>query len=314
VAEIFVDANIILGFWSLSDGRVPSQLLLPLVGLRSHLLVTAQVVDEVNRNKLGMFLRNSGQFSISLPPEFPDHFIGSREVNELNETVKSLKKTEKKAREEWECVRGKIAKQISSNDDLTSSMLRPLFDAAVRPDEKQLQAARDRRERGNPPGKRTDPLGDQISWQQFLDAAKGKQRVWIISRDGDFTETVNKQALLDPFLQAELTERGVKNIEIYDNLTSAIKSLKSAGLLDPKELGDLDEKKLNELEMEEARSYVPQPPYFLWPNTPWTCPSCHQMNAADSVAAHPSQYGGWSYWAKCRHCGHQFDTGEPYED
>jgi hypothetical protein len=58
----------------------------------------------------------------------------------------------------------------------------------------------------------------------------------------------------------------------------------------------------------------PQPPYLLWPDRPWTCPNCHHVNAATGLSAHPSQYGGWSYWASCSHCGFRFDTGEPYDD
>jgi hypothetical protein len=202
VPAIFADANIILGFWSLTEGRVPSDLLLPLVGFREHVLITQQVADEVKRRKLGVFLRNSGAFSVSPPPEFPDHLVRNREVSELNNTIKSLKKGARSAREEWENIRARIAKEISNNSDLTTEMLGPLISSAVRPTEEQLKAARERRERGNPPGKRTHPLGDQISWQQFLDAAKGEPSVWIITRDSDFTENVDKQLLLNPFLQA----------------------------------------------------------------------------------------------------------------
>lgn len=50
--SIFIDANILLGFWCLREGRLPSELLLPLVELGDHLLITSQVADEVERNTL----------------------------------------------------------------------------------------------------------------------------------------------------------------------------------------------------------------------------------------------------------------------
>jgi hypothetical protein len=189
--------------------------------------------------------------------------------------------------------------------------LSPLLGAAARATEEQLEAARERRERGNPPGKRTDPLGDQISWQQFLDAVKGEPSVWIVTRDRDFTEKVDKQILLNPFLRSELDERGVKTINVYDNLASAMKAWKLAGLSAVK---NLDNKKLTQLEKEEADAHYPQPPYLLWPDTPWTCPKCHNVNAATGLSAHPSQYGGWSYWASCSRCGFRLTLGNPTTD
>lgn len=313
VPTIFVDANMILGFWSLTAGRVPSELLLPLVSLRSHVLITQQLVDEVSRNKLGVFLRNSGSFSIAPPPQFPDHFVRTKELNQLNSTLKTLRTGGEDAKKQWDKIRADVAKEISSNRDLTTKMLGQLFSSPVRATDEQIKAARDRRERGNPPGKRTDPLGDQISWQQFLDALGGTSSVWIITRDRDFAEEVNNQLLLNPFLQAELTERDVKNISVYDNLATAIKDLNLAGLIRAADMAELDEKKINELEKKEADAHVPQPPYLLWPDAPWRCPKCHNINVETGLTAHPSQYGGWSYWATCRYCGFRFDTGEPYD-
>ncbi|MER9107381.1 hypothetical protein NKH95_26010 [Mesorhizobium sp. M0848] len=309
---IFVDANILLGFWSLQDGRVPSELLLPLVELGGNVLITQQVADEVNRNKLGVFLRSSAGFSASLPSEIPTHMVVSREMASWNDRLKADRAELDKARKTWnDSVRPDLANAISNNSDLTSQHLAPLLRSAVMPSEGQLSAARDRRERGNPPGKRSDPLGDQISWQQFLDAVEGVRRVWIITRDGDFAEVVNKSRLLNPLLRSELAERGVEKVEVHDNLANALRSIKEAGVHVPHEL---DEAKLGELQKQEAEAHYPQPPYLTWPDRPWRCPQCHTVNEGGVLSAHPSQYGGWSYWAHCRRCGYKWDTGEAYDD
>lgn len=310
--SIFIDANIILGFWSLTEGRISSELLKPLVELRQHVLVTQQVIDEVSRNKLSVFLKGSNvTFSVSFPAEFQNHLSKGTEIEELNATMRSLKTDVDDAKKRWNTIRVKIAKDICNNNDYTTEMLRPLINSVVRHTEDQLKAARERRERGNPPGKKNDRLGDQISWQQFLDAAKREESVWIITRDSDFTVNVDRQLLLNPFLRAELIERGVININVYDNLASAIKELKAAKLIEAK---DLDENKLTKLEQQEADAHIPLPPYLLWPDVPWRCPRCNRVNEATGLSAHPSQYGGWSYWARCTHCGYSFDTGEPYDD
>jgi hypothetical protein len=183
--------------------------------------------------------------------------------------------------------------------------------SAVHPTTQQLEAGRGRRERGNPPGKRADPLGDQLSWEQFLDAVRGEKTVWIITRDTDYTEVVNKQKLLNPFLQRELADRGVQSIEVFDNLATAIRSLRLAGLSGAKFLGD---EKLTQLEKEEADAHYPRPPYLVWPDGAWKCPNCHRTNVTTDLVAHPSGYGGWSYWATCAHCGYKIDTGEAYDD
>ena len=56
MASIFIDANIYLGFWSLQENRIPSDLLLLLVELKDHVLVTEQISNEIIRNKLNVFL------------------------------------------------------------------------------------------------------------------------------------------------------------------------------------------------------------------------------------------------------------------
>lgn len=308
--SIFVDANILLGFWSLSEGRVPSELLSPLVDLKENLLITQQVADEVLRNKLRVFLKTSS-VAPAFSPQFPDHFTRDRNVVLLNSELKSLTDTAKKARSEWELIRDKIAAEISSNTDQASEMLNNLLRSAAAPSQKQLDAARERRERGNPPGKRADPLGDQISWEQFLAAVEGEPSVWIITKDSDFADRLDRRLLLNPFLRRELVERGIKKIEAYDNLSSAIRALKEAGLPVAK---SISAEKLAQLESDEGEAQHVHPSYRPWPDEAWECPRCRKISLNSFLTAHPSRHGGWSYWTTCSHCGFRYDTGEPYDD
>lgn len=68
-------------------------------------------------------------------------------------------------------------KQISCSEDEVSKALIPIFDKAVAHSPKELQKARNRKEIGNPPGKKGDPLGDQLTWEQILTHFKGKKRL-----------------------------------------------------------------------------------------------------------------------------------------
>jgi hypothetical protein len=63
-----------------------------------------------------------------------------------------------------------------------------MFTKAIAPTDDHLGLARKGKELGNPPGKKSDPLGDQITWEQFINACSKRKvaTVWIITRDGDF--------------------------------------------------------------------------------------------------------------------------------
>ncbi|MBY2986673.1 PIN domain-containing protein [Rhizobium leguminosarum] len=308
---IFIDANILLGFWCLREGRLPSELLLPLVELGDHVLITKQVADEVERNKLTVFLKNVGEMSSKMPPLIPDHLARHRNYHELNNELKRLEETAASARTQWNKAISELAGAISDGSDLASEMLAPLFKQAVPATEKQLAAARLRKELGNPPGKRADPLGDQLSWEQFLDAASKEKEVWILTKDGDLAHVVDGVRSLNPFLRNELVARGVETIHVFDNLSAAMKSLKDAGVGAKK----LDDGKLVELEKIETRdAYTTVHQAFFPTEGDWICMMCSRWNKDRGLTAHPSNFGGWSYWITCRHCGTRYDTGEPYDD
>ena len=309
MCSIFVDANILLGFWKLEDGRVPAGLLLPLVELHDHVLITQQIAEEVQRNKLSVFLSSCSDFPKKIPAQIPENMIKKKCTHEVNGLLGALQQSIKNTQKEWDSVVAEIAKEIAFEADLTSTMLAPLTSKAQSPNQDQLDRARDRRERGNPPGKRSDPLGDQISWEQFLDAAEGKESVFIITRDRDFTAKVGNGLVLNPLLRADLGKKGVKEINVYDNLATAVKAIKLSKLVDLK----IEDKALEKLEVEEEAHY-PKPPYLTWHDGAWKCPKCNNVNSNTGLSAHPSQYGGWSYWAMCTNCGYRFDTGEPYDE
>ena len=309
MCSIFIDTNILLGFWSLKDGRVPSDLIAPLLELKDHILITEQIAQEIQRNKLSVFLKNCAAFSMKLPAQYPDHMENKKEVEALNNSFKKLNSEIKKNKKKWDLVKSIIANEIVLGEDSTSKMLEPLLSKMQCPNDNQMSRARDRRERGNPPGKRTDPLGDQISWEQFLDAITDKESIFIITRDSDFTESIDKNLVLNPLLHSDLQKRGAKNIYVYDNLSTALKAIKASNLIKL----DIEDQALEKLEIEEE-AHNPTPPYITWHDGAWKCPNCNNINANAGLSAHPSQYGGWSYWASCTKCGFRFDTGEAYDD
>jgi hypothetical protein len=307
MAKIFIDANIFLGLWSSSNGRISSELLSSLIDLKSHIIITKQILDEINRNKLSVFLANAPAPLVNFPVEIPTHHSDGEDLSAINASLKSIKEDFNAVVAELKRINEKPSVEISENRDHTSKMLKPIFSSAITPTHQQLEAARSRREHGNPPGKRTDPLGDQLSWQQFLDAALGETSVWIVTRDKDYFQIINKRLFLNPFLYNELNERGIKDIFVFDNLAGAIKSIKEHGITSSITLSD---DKLSQLEREENDAHRENDFFRTWLSGNWKCPNCEAMNVATTLAIHPSRHGGWSYWTKCSYCDFVVDTTE----
>jgi hypothetical protein len=94
--------------------------------------------------------------------------------------------------------------KISRSEDDVSQRLKTLFDKAIPPSADEMQRARDRKERGNPPGKQKDTLGDQITWEQLLNRCKGMNRLWIITDDRDYCIRHGKLVLLNSLLHRDL--------------------------------------------------------------------------------------------------------------
>ena len=58
----------------------------------------------------------------------------------------------------------------------------------------------------------------------LLDALKKDDRLWIVSADADYLETLNKVGFLNPYLVAEVRERigNIDNMFCFENLSDAV--------------------------------------------------------------------------------------------
>jgi hypothetical protein len=97
-----------------------------------------------------------------------------------------------------------IMEKIGRSNDEVSEVLKLLFAKAVPHQEEELQRAKQRKERGQPPGKNADPIGDQLTWEQILSRFAGKTKLWIITRDGDYGTIYEGRGFLNQLLYEEL--------------------------------------------------------------------------------------------------------------
>jgi hypothetical protein len=212
---LFIDANQYLKLYGMVAGK---QLLGWLEEQQAHIFVSAQIVDEVVRNKLGYaqrFLLDKLELDVTVP----DHLLGisGERINELRQNIK-------KSADELTTLADDVLFKISRSEDDVSQRLRGLFDKANPPLPDQMERARDRKERGNPPGKQDDPLGDQITWEQLLTYSKGMKQLWIITDDRDYGIKHGKKMLLNSLLRGDLMNACGVELEIhyYNNWSEGI--------------------------------------------------------------------------------------------
>jgi hypothetical protein len=110
---------------------------------------------------------DAGQIKDATNIDVPDHLLGISDQEVAQHRNIFNKAREAKGQiEEWVA---KALLRISRSEDDVSTRLDVVFGGAVEPSPEEIKRARERREKGNPPGKDRNPLRDQIAWEQFLE-------------------------------------------------------------------------------------------------------------------------------------------------
>ena len=219
---LFVDANQYLSLYGLVSGQ---KLLDLLKAQRDRVFISTQIIDVVDRNKLKLASRFfAGQTEKGKVVAIPDHLLGVT-TNQLAELRQKFADAES-ARREILRLAGDLLRKISRSDDDVSVFLQSLFGKAVSPTAEQIARARERRERGNPPGKPNDPLGDQICWEQLLDYCHDSKcgEIWIVTGDTDYHVSFGGELLLNPLLNRDLVAAcgSQPDIRCFNNLSDAL--------------------------------------------------------------------------------------------
>jgi hypothetical protein len=89
-------------------------------------------------------------------------------MNEISTRIAQISTMLDEVNSEEKALALEMLKQVSQSKDPVSVALAPIFAKAVPHSNDEMQLARERKERGNPPGKESDILGDQLNWQQIL--------------------------------------------------------------------------------------------------------------------------------------------------
>ena len=220
---LFIGANQYLDLYRIVSGK---KLLAALQEQRGHILVTTQVVDEVHRQKVKVIasfladrLKKLDLNSIAVPDHLGDRVVRMRE--QLQTNCEESEKT----KEEFKKLTRDLLEQVSQSKDEVSKVLAGVFSQAVAPNEGELQRARDRKERGNPPGKKSDPLGDELCWEQILSQCQDKPRLWIITKDSDYGTVHAGKMILNAALYQELARlyQSEPTVFCFDNIADGLR-------------------------------------------------------------------------------------------
>jgi hypothetical protein len=136
----------------------------------------------------------------------PDHLFGTTaeesknilgKMSEIHQHIEQLNK-------DLTALAMGIMEKIRQSNDEVSLALTPLFLGAVPHLDEELERAKQRKERGQPPGKKVDPIGDQLTWEQILSRFLNRKKLWVITRDGDYGTIYDGKGFLNQFLYEEL--------------------------------------------------------------------------------------------------------------
>ncbi|MCK5344207.1 MAG: KTSC domain-containing protein [Candidatus Heimdallarchaeota archaeon] len=229
---LFIDANVYLRFYDTSNPRLKS---LPrvLAEIKEKIFITEQIRDEVNRNKLQVAInsfsanfKDLGIKKAALPENFDEHH--DKKLSKWNKQRTKIIDQENVLKNEYPKIVSDILMSIMKSTDNVSAELDKVFNLSKTPSQAEIKLARIRKELGNPPGKSADPLGDQLSWEQFLSIYDGKE-IWIITNDNDFFSYYERRRYLNPFLYNELKNKINNNpppINIFDSLSEGIEDFR----------------------------------------------------------------------------------------
>ncbi|PIF59815.1 PIN domain-containing protein [Flavobacterium sp. 2] len=317
---IYIDANIYLGFYNTNRPEY-KKLLNSLIELEKKIFFTEQIANEIDRNKLNIFKQSienyTRQVSLSAT-KLPEHLddTGNTKLTDWNKQRLVLESQINASNKDLAPILDDVLHDIAISKDKISQDLNIIYQNAVKANKKEFEDAQKRREIGNPPGKRTDPLGDQLSWEQLLSIIPKIKKLWIISNDRDYFTEYKKKLYLNPILHKDLQLIN-PNLEIktYNVLSEALrdydKQEKISAIPKKEELDIIS--KVESLDLTGFTSGSTASYIFSSESSPslkpQACPNCGS-NSFSNGSYLRSQYSGLTFQYICTNCGFHYDTGE----
>lgn len=208
--KLFIDANGYLNFLRLSKDQTSAlDQLLKLVKTKKIELVFPLITrEEYLRNRETEVLKTRKGIESLNPPSLS-----------LPSPVREKSKILKKKHADYCTQIKKLEEKYLFSVESIKKKIDDLYSVALHPDENEMmhQAALRRRDRGNPPGKPTGPIGDQLAWELLL-ANFTSDTLTIISIDGDWFSVVGDKKVLRASIVEEWNRRSQKTISYKETV------------------------------------------------------------------------------------------------
>ena len=236
---VFIDSNAFLTLYSYDYDPSPhlKKILKFLQGKKINLILTEQVVDEVGRNRekiLGRFLKQLSDWKESTLkiPQFCKDIPPSKAIKNLSKGL--YNKFLKQSREESLEV-DKIFKEICENSNI------------IKISSDVINEARERQDRGNPPGKKGS-YGDCINWEIILKKLPKRENLYFIGGDFDFSSDLDENTF-SLFLSKEIENKKKSKVVYYSSISGFLKK-------------EFEDKTITKEQIEKEKEASPKPKIY----------------------------------------------------
>lgn len=252
---LYIDTNIYLRFFD-GNRKDLKKLLDTLLKISNNIFITNQIVSEIERNKLPVFKQSINNYTNKLKIEtvtLPEHFtidLKNVVIEDWNKQRETIRKENEKLTKEIDKIFIKNIELISKSQDSVSQKLEVIYKKTISATSEEISESKKRKELGNPPGKDSDPLGDQISWEQLLNRASTYNEIWIITNDSDYLTEYKGAIFLNSYLYSELLQKNsTLKVNCFTDLLSGLESYAKKSKLEDL----IDKKTAKEIRQEEKQ-------------------------------------------------------------
>lgn len=218
--NVFIDANVLLDFYRLSDGDLEEIRKISKLAEIEHIFLhlSDYLLDEFQRNREKTISLAAEQFRKStINLHLPNLVRGYPEAEVLSNLRSKFNSEVKKLSDKLE---SDIRDRLLQADKIISELFGSV--SVVVLDERIIANGILRSQLGRPPGK-PNSIGDAIHWEWLLDVVPKKENLVLISSDGDFESPV-VAGMPSTYILDEWKSRGKGDLVLYKSLTEFFKS------------------------------------------------------------------------------------------
>lgn len=213
--NLFIDTNVLLNFFHLSGEDIEElkKLKVMLEHGKLTLWLPEQVCDEFERNrdaKIADATKATGTVKLGL--NLPAHYRASDDYKALAKDLADLNKRYAK-------LASQVDQDVKARKLAADILVGELFlKAKLLPHDPKIYArAIDRMRHGNPPGKKSATIGDEINWEHLLAGVPSDEDIHIVSVDRDWASPLQQEEI-HSFLAREWQLKKAGNAVLYTRI------------------------------------------------------------------------------------------------